>query len=292
MWEMTPQGRKEIYDELRKSSSTENFITTLTLNRNSVTSSVVTFSFQSSIESMKVSKGLADVIMEGRNHSVVISDVLPRVIKMPGTSSDATEACTADDGSCPYVSINFTYHAEGKLLDTNDYWDLKQIYNSSYPQFDSTTVTQLLLINTPVSSDGSILGRLAALGLIGLYTGVVLYVANIIRGFTSNWTQRIMFWNLPDPRRLMRLCQDIILARMDGDLLLEEELSNELLQIYRSPESLIENTRLIVSPDENDDGEDADAGNIDDDIDDDDDDDESAAESRPSHLRHRRAGQP
>ena len=33
---------------------------------------------------------------------------------------------------------------------------------------------------------------------------------------------------------------------MDGDLLLEEELSYELLEIYRSPESLIENTRLIA----------------------------------------------
>ena len=59
-----------------------------------------------------------------------------------------------------------------------------------------------------------------------------------------------MFWNLPDPTRLLRLCQDIILARMDGDLLLEEELSNELLEIYRSPESLIENTRVLVAPDD------------------------------------------
>lgn len=53
-----------------------------------------------------------------------------------------------------------------------------------------------------------------------------------------------MFENLPDCNELFQLCKDIILARLDGDLLLEEELSNELIQIYRSPETIIEKTRI------------------------------------------------
>lgn len=73
---------------------------------------------------------------------------------------------------------------------------------------------------------------------------IVLVVANAIRGMTSGVSRDIMFENLPDCDDLLELCKDIILARLDGDLLLEEELSNELIQIYRSPETIIEKTRV------------------------------------------------
>lgn len=73
---------------------------------------------------------------------------------------------------------------------------------------------------------------------------IVLVVANAIRGMTSGLARDIMFENLPDCDDLLQLCKDIILARLDGDLLLEEELSNELIQIYRSPETIIEKTRV------------------------------------------------
>lgn len=73
---------------------------------------------------------------------------------------------------------------------------------------------------------------------------VVLVVANAIRGMTSGVSRDIMFENIPDCDDLLQLCKDIILARLDGDLLLEEELSNELIQIYRSPETIIEKTRV------------------------------------------------
>ena len=43
--------------------------------------------------------------------------------------------------------------------------------------------------------------------------------------------------------KLLKLCDDIALAREDGDLALEEELASELLEIYRSPEFLIEVTK-------------------------------------------------
>lgn len=75
---------------------------------------------------------------------------------------------------------------------------------------------------------------------------IVLVVANAIRGMTSGLSRDIMFENLPDCDELLQLCKDIILARLDGDLLLEEELSNELIQIYRSPETIIEKTRVKI----------------------------------------------
>jgi len=288
VWEMTAAGRSELSSELKNESTEHYFACQMTLRRDSASSNVIDFDYRLPLDDMDIRMKLANILDKKDNSSLRISGVIPRVIKMPGTSTTASNLCTGEFENKLRIELELAYHHNDT---TNDnYWSIKQIPIKD-TIFDSDKVAQVVLVNTPVSAGNSILGTLAAYGLIGLYGGVVLYVANIVRGFTSNWTQRIMFWNLPDPRRLMRLCQDIILARMDGDLLLEEELSNELLQIYRSPESLIENTRLIVSPDEDGNDERGLDDAQDDDDDDDDDDDGFPPGSQPSHLRHRRAGQ-
>jgi len=296
IWEMTTTGRMELLSELRNSSTDLFLSAKFSFKRNSANNNVVSYEYRLNLLDMRMRNQLADAIYFGNNASVNVTGIFPRVLKMPGSSAQITSPCDRLADACSNVTVQLSYLATETGGDALNFWSMRQIPDTNITQFSSNSVTQVLLINTPVSDGDSILGSLAAYGLIGLYTGIVLYVANLIRGFTSNWTQRVMFWNLPDPRRLIRLCQDIILARMDGDLLLEEELSNELLQIYRSPESLIENTRLIVSPDESDDdaGAGDGIGNEDDEIGDDDDDfdDEALAPAQqPSHMRHRRSVQ-
>lgn len=41
---------------------------------------------------------------------------------------------------------------------------------------------------------------------------------------------------MPDTRQLLSLVEDIKLARAEGELLLEQQLFEELISIYRSPE--------------------------------------------------------
>ena len=125
------------------------------------------------------------------------------------------------------------------------------------------------MINTPATPNSelfgvNVYGMIAGFGLLALYTQFAMIVLGKVQEKTRNLSQTIMFSELPDPSRLFRLCKDIILARSDGDLLLEEELTKELLQIYRSPESIMEHTRLIAPAVNNDDDDDDDEDNDDD----------------------------
>ena len=261
LWQTTPAGRTELLAELEDPQVPLSLVATLTLRRRSAANSVVAFE-QALALNATTRRELARVARTGAGAAVNITGVLPRFVRMPGTTSTATSPCNDDDSTlallggggngaaarCAPVTFQLAYHAAGEDDYAHNYWSFCQVAETRPRDsiFNHTGDTQLVLLNTPVSDSSTIFGRLAAYGLIGIYTTIVLAVANVVRSFTANWSHIVMFWNLPDPTRLLRLCQDIILARMDGDLLLEEELSNELLEIYRSPESLIENTRLIA----------------------------------------------
>jgi hypothetical protein len=150
--------------------------------------------------------------------------------------------CTDTPSLCQAINFTLTYHGSMDAQQhVEDWWSVEQRPEKGL--FNDTSV-QLVLLNTPVSSSSSIVGSLAALGLIGIYTTIILAVARVVRSMTAGLSHLIMFENLPECNELLRLCKDIILARNDGDLLLEEELSNELIQIYRSPDSIIEKSRL------------------------------------------------
>jgi piezo-type mechanosensitive ion channel component 1/2 len=60
----------------------------------------------------------------------------------------------------------------------------------------------------------------------------------------TNLAVRILTQNLPVCDKLIEMCKDVFIARQFGDLMLEEELYWELIQIFRSPETLIEKTKL------------------------------------------------
>jgi len=198
-------------------------------------------------------------------------------LKMPGSSGDVTTPCDIDstiigmslmdtgnetgDSGCVPITVNLTYHGcftygcAGNETPPSDYWSISQIpENISDPNnpmknhyFDKSDVLQLVLLHVPVSKSSNVIGTLAAYGLIGIYATIILAIARVIRNMMSGQTDDVMFICLPDPQPLVRLSKDIILARVDGDLLLEEQLANEIIQIYRSPEALIENTRITVS---------------------------------------------
>ena len=73
--------------------------------------------------------------------------------------------------------------------------------------------------------------------------GVVLSIGRFLRMIVTDLTMRIMVENLPNCDELIQMCKDLFIARQYGDLLVEEELYWELIQIFRSPESLIQKTK-------------------------------------------------
>jgi len=64
-----------------------------------------------------------------------------------------------------------------------------------------------------------------------------------LRPAFSGSSIRVISEDMPKVDDLIEQCHDIILARQDKQLELEEELYRELIELYRSPESLIKWTK-------------------------------------------------
>ncbi|RXM29721.1 Piezo-type mechanosensitive ion channel component 2 [Acipenser ruthenus] len=87
------------------------------------------------------------------------------------------------------------------------------------------------------------LGFLAGYGIMGLYASVVLVIGKFVREFFSGISHSIMFEELPNVDRILKLCTDIFLVRETGELELEEDMYSKLIFLYRSPETMIKWTR-------------------------------------------------
>lgn len=72
---------------------------------------------------------------------------------------------------------------------------------------------------------------------------VVLVIGKFVREFFNGISRSIMFEELPNPDRILKLCTDIFLVREMGELELEEQLFAKLIFLYRSPETMIKWTR-------------------------------------------------
>jgi Piezo non-specific cation channel, R-Ras-binding domain len=84
---------------------------------------------------------------------------------------------------------------------------------------------------------------LSSVGITGLYVTLVFGLGRFLRLGLINLRMRIPYQDLPNVARLTTLCNDIAVAREEGELLLEEQLFYTLLNIYRSPMVLFEMSR-------------------------------------------------
>ncbi|CAL8464921.1 g4456 [Coccomyxa elongata] len=95
---------------------------------------------------------------------------------------------------------------------------------------------------------GGIIGQtLSSFGITGLYITFVFGIGRFLRFSTQNARMRIQYEDLPTTQRLVALCQDIYIARAEGELELEEELYWALVNIYRSPAVMFELTKRKVA---------------------------------------------
>ena len=88
------------------------------------------------------------------------------------------------------------------------------------------------------------ISSLSSYGIIGLYVAVVFAAGRFIRIILSDLTLRIIYEDLPNPDPIVRLCSDTVLAREFGDFETEETLYWQLITLYRSPQQLLEKTRI------------------------------------------------
>uniref|UniRef100_A0A3Q2SU17 Piezo type mechanosensitive ion channel component 2 n=1 Tax=Fundulus heteroclitus TaxID=8078 RepID=A0A3Q2SU17_FUNHE len=160
---------------------------------------------------------------------------------------------TASDFKCvtPYIQcednmfdISLTLkRADNSSGQIQEWWIVNQLQAGL---IDTTTAKHEVGLQIYVFSDQvspPSLGFLAGYGIMGLYASVVLVIGKFVREFFSGISHTIMFEELPNVDRILKLCTDIFLVRETGELDLEEDMYAKLIFLYRSPETMIKWTR-------------------------------------------------
>lgn len=199
-----------------------------------------------------------DVIhaINGSYGNFSISHLLPRYYRIPNSGSAV--ALNQEDVSRYQIGASF-FLGGGSLgnvqtsppssapqspgtssLPTELYWNCRATKTQGTFPWDSSE--RLVLVTFSAEAPKGLLRSLASVGLIGLYVGVVLAVARFLRLSVTDLAFRIIYEDMPACEELISYCEDIYMARQDGDLVLEEELFRELVEIYRSPETIIGRT--------------------------------------------------
>ncbi|NXC60793.1 PIEZ2 protein, partial [Aleadryas rufinucha] len=173
-----------------------------------------------------------------------LEEVYPYYIKAPSDSlakpiKQLLKGVSPDHGKQGvWENITVSLVKNGSEEGAREWWVLNQLRKRQNTPQESL---ELFIFSDKVSPPS--LGFLAGYGIMGLYASVVLVIGKFVREFFSGISHSIMFEELPNVDRILKLCTDIFLVRETGELELEEDLYAKLIFLYRSPETMIKWTR-------------------------------------------------
>uniref|UniRef100_A0A3B3UI10 Piezo type mechanosensitive ion channel component 2 n=1 Tax=Poecilia latipinna TaxID=48699 RepID=A0A3B3UI10_9TELE len=169
-----------------------------------------------------------------------IPELIPRYIRAPSDS----EATPVEQLGENMFDVSLTLkRANNESDQIQEWWIVDQL---KYGPLDDIGTKgepglHIYIFSDQVSPPS--LGFLAGYGIMGLYASVVLVIGKFVREFFSGISHTIMFEELPNVDRILKLCTDIFLVRETGELDLEEDMYAKLIFLYRSPETMIKWTR-------------------------------------------------
>ncbi|NXX85550.1 PIEZ2 protein, partial [Urocolius indicus] len=164
--------------------------------------------------------------------------VYPYYIKAPSDSLAKPIKQLLSGMYCGWENITVSLVKNVSDEGVREWWVLNQL-GKRYKTSEESL--ELFVFSDKVSPPS--LGFLAGYGIMGLYASVVLVIGKFVREFFSGISHSIMFEELPNVDRILKLCTDIFLVRETGELELEEDLYAKLIFLYRSPETMIKWTR-------------------------------------------------
>ncbi|KAL4623589.1 piezo-type mechanosensitive ion channel component 2 isoform X1 [Arapaima gigas] len=243
MWTISPPSRENLMKLLHNN---EDFPITLAVSvqRN------LTLGAKAEVASYKhttflkedTKKELFQLLNGTRNESVLIPHVFPCYIRAPSDSEAKPIAQLYEDNH--FKNIMVYLNATSTTGEVQGWWIVSQNYSSKINLKNSNHSgpgLDLYIFSDQVSPPS--LSFLAGYGIMGLYASVVLVIGKFVREFFSGISHTIMFEELPNVDRILKLCTDIFLVRETGELDLEEDLYAKLIFLYRSPETMIKWTR-------------------------------------------------
>ncbi|CAL8279118.1 unnamed protein product [Lota lota] len=183
---------------------------------------------------------LMELLNMSSNNTVVIKNIFPRYLRAPTDSaSKPVEQLFKDEKK---EDINLSLKRDPKSSgELREWWIVNQVEPGVIRKNLDKAGLELYIFSDQVSPPS--LGFLAGYGIMGLYASVVLVIGKFVREFFSGISHTIMFEELPNVDRILKLCTDIFLVRETGELDLEEDMYAKLIFLYRSPETMIKWTR-------------------------------------------------
>jgi len=175
-------------------------------------------------------------------NSVVLKYILPRAYRLPLTGSIKPSAKLFDIAmSLKIATEEYNLKNLTNMTQTykvSEYWNVAQVRDRQ--NFDDTDNVQLIVVSQPFVN--WIPESIVVAGIISVYSVFVLGLGRFLRIYVTGLSHRAIFEDMPEVDELLEFCTDILLARQDGAPELEEELFRDLVELYRSPEMMIEMT--------------------------------------------------
>ncbi|XP_066500511.1 piezo-type mechanosensitive ion channel component 2 [Hoplias malabaricus] len=250
LWSISPASREAMIQEL--SNSSHIYITlrwTLLRNASLVMNAATAGEHTVKYEDKELNDNLIQMLRGTHNNSVVIDKLLPKYIRGPsGPEAKMAHRLKVEHSNRPDdshlaffrpMSIKLR-QANGSTEGTGPQWWVVEECTPGPPPMRCQNI-QIVVFNDKVSP--SSLGFLAGYGIVGLYMSVVLVIGKFVREFFNGISRSIMFEELPNVDRVLKLCTDIFVVRETGEMELEEQLFEKLIFLYRSPETMIKMTR-------------------------------------------------
>ncbi|XP_078092171.1 piezo-type mechanosensitive ion channel component 2 [Mustelus asterias] len=253
LWSISPATLKAMKEEIANSSRIYIHLHWTILRNGSVLMNPEAFGKHTVLcTEREVRKELVQLLDGSREEPVLIDGLLPKYIRATGQPEakpafrlrvESTDDCETIDSLAFYRNISLQIAEEPGPGNTSHgkmkWWNIKEWKPHCASQHCSDM--QLIIFNDKVSP--SSLDFLAGYGIVGLYLSVVLVIGKFVREFFKGISRSIMFEELPNPDRILKLCTDVFLVREMGELELEEQLFAKLIFLYRSPETIIKWTR-------------------------------------------------
>jgi hypothetical protein len=173
------------------------------------------------------------------NGSVVIPHVVNPLVKL---SADAAVPLYRSEDL--QQGVNLTLKSEGAM----SWWSLCCDSASDYCResaadpvlADDNSCAGIWFLTSSEPVGGGVFSRFG-LSLITIYTIFVLALGRTVRtNIYTGLITYIIYNEVASTTKLWALCNDIYNARYHGDLLMEEDLFAMLVDIYRSPETLLQ----------------------------------------------------